>query len=102
MKEQNAAMKINKGEYGYRDSHKRVRVSSDRTFGSSHFWHSFLPVPLQTIRQPKIFFTVMAILTVLPMANMASPLIASWKYRTPSEAFHQRMVPYEKNGGGAL
>ncbi len=26
MKEQNAAMKINKGEYGYRDSHKRVRV----------------------------------------------------------------------------
>ena len=46
----------------------------------------------------KNILTVMAILTVLPMANMASPLIASWKYRTPSEAFHQRMVPYEKNG----
>lgn len=44
----------------------------------------------------KNVLTVMAILTVLPMANMASPLLASWNYRTPSESFHQKLVPYEK------
>ena len=43
----------------------------------------------------KNILTVMAILSVLPTANVASPLLASWRYRTPSEEFHNRVSAYE-------
>ena len=88
-------MKINKGEYGYRDSHKRVRVLLTGLLAAAILAQLFAR-SFTDNQAAKNILTVMAILTVLPMANMASPLIASWKYRTPSEAFHQRMVPYEK------
>lgn len=90
-------MKINKGEYGYRDSHKRMRVLLTGLLAAAILAQLFAR-SFTDNQAAKNILTVMAILTVLPMANMASPLIASWKYRTPSEAFHQRMVPYEKNG----
>ena len=41
------------------------------------------------------FLTVMAILTVLPMANLASPLLASLKYRTSERAFYEKARAYE-------
>lgn len=43
----------------------------------------------------KNILTVMAVLTVLPMANIAAPLLASWKYRTPPRAFYERTLQYE-------
>lgn len=38
----------------------------------------------------------MAIVTVLPAANLASPLIAIFKYHTPEQAFHEAYMPYEE------
>lgn len=90
-------MKINKGEYGYRDSHKKMRVFLTGLLTAA-IMAQLIARSFTDSQATKNILTVMAILTVLPMANMASPLIASWKYRTPSEAFHQKMVPYEKNG----
>ncbi len=42
----------------------------------------------------KNILTVMAILSVLPTANVASPLLAAWKYKTPSESFFRRVSAY--------
>ncbi len=44
----------------------------------------------------KNILTVMAILSVLPTANVASPLLAAWKYKTPSKEFFARVSVYEK------
>ena len=44
----------------------------------------------------KKILTVMAIVTVLPAANLASPLIAIFKYHTPEQAFHEAYMPYEE------
>ena len=46
----------------------------------------------------KNILTVMAILSVLPTANLAAPLLASWKYRTPPQAFYDRCRPLEQKG----
>ena len=40
--------------------------------------------------------TISAILTVLPMANMASPLVASWKIKSTPGDFHDACRPYEE------
>ncbi len=87
-------MKIEKGEYGYRDSNRRIRLVITVILAAAVL--AQLGARFFTDSQAaKNILTVMAILTVLPMANMASPLIASWRYRTPKEAFHKQMQPYE-------
>lgn len=42
--------------------------------------------------------TVMAILSVLPTANVASPFLASVRYKTPAEEFYRRVQPFESKG----
>ncbi|MDO5406251.1 MAG: O-linked GlcNAc transferase-like protein [Eubacteriales bacterium] len=87
-------MKINKGQYGYRDRNKWMRLTITLVLVAGIL--AQLAARSFTDNQAaKNILTVMAILTVLPMANMASPLLASWKYRTPSAEFHQRMQAYE-------
>lgn len=87
-------MKTNKGQYGYRNQKKRLRLAITLFFAAAviaqlaarHFTQD------QAARN---ILTVMAILTVLPMANFGSPLIASWKYRTPDRSFYEKIRPYE-------
>ena len=72
--------------YGYRDAHKKRQIILVSLFllviaallVSRYFitWKSL-----------KNLVTISAILTVLPMANLASPLVASWKIRTAPESF---------------
>lgn len=90
-------MKINKGEYGYRKQHKKIQMMITGLLIAA--------IIIQLVarfftdnKATKNILTVMAILTVLPMANVASPLLASWKYKTPSAEFHKKMLPYEENG----
>lgn len=87
-------IKITKGQYGYRDSSRNYRLMITMTLVAA--------VVIQLLARlftdntaAKNILTVMAILTVLPMANMASPLIASWKYKTPPLAFYEMTKPYE-------
>ena len=43
----------------------------------------------------KNILTVMAILSALPTANVAAPLLASIKYRTPNRSFYEQLSVYE-------
>ena len=67
-----------------------------RTSGAIYHRTAGWAVFLQTMIPSKIL-TVMAIVTVLPAANLASPLIAIFKYHTPEQAFHEAYMPYEEN-----
>ncbi len=90
-------MKKEKGQYGYRDSNRRMRLGITLVLLAAIIaqvvWRE-----LAQEQAMKNILTVMAILTVLPMANMASPLLASWKYRTSSAEFYRRVQPYEAVG----
>lgn len=90
-------MKKNKGEYGYRDSNRKMRGTITLVLAIAIVAQLLARFFVKEDATRNIL-TVMAILTVLPMANMASPLLASWKYKTPSKAFFDTMKPYENKG----
>ena len=87
--------KIKKGEYGYRNSFKRrqlFKIGILVLFILAQLGARFL-----TDSQPlKNILTVMAVVTVLPAANLASPLVAIFNYHTPPESFYQEFHPYEE------
>lgn len=87
-------MKKEKGVYGYRDSSRRMRIIITAILVAA-ILAQLLARFFTKDPAAKNILTVMAILTVLPMANMASPLLASWRYRTPPEEFHQKVAAYE-------
>lgn len=86
--------KIEKGDYGYRTSHKKKQIRNIVLF--------LIAIAALLIARPfiprseiKNLATISAILLVLPMANLASPLVASWKIRETPEDFHAEVMPYE-------
>lgn len=87
--------KIKKGEYGYRTEFKRKHIImiailvlfilaqlAGRSFTDE--------------KAVKNVLTVMAVVTVLPAANLASPLVAVMKYRTPSREFYETYSAYDE------
>lgn len=83
-----------KGQYGYRNYHKKMELGkvcigaalilaqlTVRAFVDSASWKNIL--------------TVMAILSVLPAANAASPLLAAWRYKTPRPELFKKAASYE-------
>ena len=87
--------KIKKGDYGYRNHFKRKQLFIIALLA--------LFIIAQLVGRSftdndsvKKILTVMAIVTVLPAANLASPLIAIFKYHTPEQAFHEAYMPYEE------
>lgn len=88
-------MKLHKGQYGYRDNHRKQQLLWVILFLAAIIVQ-LLARYFTTSSSVKNILTVMAVLTVLPMANLASPLLAGWRYKTPAEDYHQKMVPYEE------
>lgn len=84
----------NKGEYGYRDYRKRMRTIMVG-IGIVAILIQLGARGLTDNDSAKNILTVMAVLSVLPTANLASPLLASWRYRTPPEAFYQKVRAHE-------
>lgn len=87
--------KKEKGQYGYRDSHRKMQLLLVL------FFAAMVVVQLAarawvTTSEAENILTVMAVLSVLPAANVASPLLASWKYKTGSMEFYQRVSSYEQ------
>lgn len=87
--------KIQKGDYGYRKAHKKRQMIIVGLF--------LLAIVAQLIARQLITWaalrnlvTISAILTVLPMANLASPLVAAWKIGETSEEVHGACAPYEE------
>lgn len=87
-------MKIDKGQYGYRNHKKHLRLAVTLFFAAAVI-AQLIARALTQDQAARNILTVMAILTVLPMANMGSPLLASWKYKTPERGFYEKIRPYE-------
>lgn len=87
--------KNTKGEYGYRNSFKKrqlFKIGLLTAFILAQLGARFL-TDSQAMRN---ILTVMAVVTVLPAANLASPLVAIYKYHTPPQSFYERIKPYEE------
>lgn len=87
-------MQKKKGEYGYRNSSRHMRLLLTLAFIAA-ILAQLLARKLTDNQSARNILTVMAVLTVLPMANIAAPMLASWKYKTPPERFHQKAAAYE-------
>lgn len=85
-----------KGEYGYRDCH-RMRQLCLVAFGVAMILVQLFARMFTDNQSARNILTVMAILSVLPTANLASPLLASWRYKTPHKDFYERVRVYEKD-----
>lgn len=83
-----------KGQYGYRDQNRRMRLGLTLFFAVA-IVAQLAARQMAAEQAAKNILTVMAILTVLPMANLASPLLASWNCRTPGQEFYERVHRYE-------
>ena len=86
-----------KGQYGYRNYHKKAQAIKV-AIGAVLILAQLGARALTDQEAAKNILTVMAILSVLPTANLAAPLLASWKYRTPPQAFYDRCRPLEQKG----
>ena len=78
-------MKIRKGQYGYRDQHKKSRALLTGLFAVAII-AQLIARQLASEQAAKNILTVMAILTVL---------LASLKYRTSERAFYEKARAYE-------
>lgn len=84
-----------KGACGYRDYHKKVQTAIVAVLALA----VLAQLGARYLTDSKAagnILTVMAILTVLPMANVASPLLASWKYKTIDPRLYDACRPYEE------
>lgn len=84
-----------KGTYGYRNYHKKVQSAIVAVLALA-ILAQLAARFLTDSTSAKNILTVMAILTVLPAANVASPLLASWKYKTISKSLYDSCRPYEE------
>ena len=83
-----------KAEYGYREYRRKVQVG-EVLFGAVMILVQLGARQFTDSQAVKNVLTVMAILSVLPTANVASPLLAAWRYKTPPRSFLERA---EKEG----
>ena len=87
--------RVKKGEYGYRNAFKKRQcliVFVLILFILGQLGARYM-AQAQAVRN---ILTVMAILTVLPAANAASPLVACLKYKTPPHGFYDTYSAYEE------
>ena len=88
-------LRLEKGTYRYRTAHKKRQLFFVVLF--------ILAIVAQLILRNfitaqiyKNLVTISAILTVLPMANLASPLVVAARIPEVPEKFHDACVPYEE------
>lgn len=84
-----------KGQYGYRDYHKKAELVKIAV-GAGAILIQLGARMLTDRTSLQNLLTVMAIVTVLPVANLAAPLLAAFRYRTPGKDFYRRLCPYEE------
>lgn len=88
-------IKAKKGEFGYRRAHRMRQLAIVCAF-LAVIIALLISRRFITWNGLKNLVTVSAILVVLPMANLASPLVAAWRIPDASEALHRLCRPYEE------
>lgn len=83
-----------KGQYGYRNYHRRTELGKVLS-GAALILIQLLARAMADSSSWKNILTVTAILSVLPVANWASPLLASWKYKTLPEELYKKVSSHE-------
>ena len=86
--------KIVKGQYGYRDAHKKTQIRNVSLFAIA-IALVLIGRFFVTWEDMKKMMMITAILLVLPMANLASPMLVSWKFKTTPKDFYDAVKPYE-------
>lgn len=90
-------MRRQKGEYGYRTYRRKIQIY-EVLFGGAMIIIQLLARNFTASEPVKNILTVMAILSVLPTANVAAPMLAAWKIKTPKEEFFHRAEGYSQTG----
>lgn len=88
---------LNKGEYGYRSFYK-IKMGMMVGFFLFAIIVQYLASKWVTQEIYRNILTVMAILTVLPMANLAAPWIATIQYKTPNLEEYQKLLEFSNRG----
>lgn len=83
-----------KGQYGYRNYHRRIELGKVLA-GAALILIQLLARSMADSSSLKNILTVSAILSVLPVANWASPLLASWKYKTLNKELYKKACSHE-------
>ncbi len=86
-----------KGQSGYRDYHKKKELLKV-LIGAVLIIIQLILREFADSTSLKNTLTVMAILSVLPVANIAAPLFASFKYRSLSPLLVKKASAYEEKG----
>lgn len=89
--------KPKKGQYGYRNYHRNLQLAKV-IFGGAMILIQLGARNYTDNQAAKNILTVMAVLSVLPAANVASPLLASWPYKTPGKELYEKVRPFEAKG----
>jgi len=92
--EKNLKLRLEKGTYGYRTAYKKRQLFFVVLFlaaiGAQLILRNFIAEQIY-----KNLITISAILTVLPMANLASPLVVASRIPEVPEELHKACLPYE-------
>ena len=89
--------RYSKGQPGYRDYHKKKELFKV-LIGTAAIVIQLVFREFAASTELKNVLTVMAILSVLPAANIAVPLIASFKYRSISPVFEEKASAFQDKG----
>ena len=87
---------LKKGSYGYRDAHRKRELLIFSVLAATILVQVVLSKVLTG--NARIVFTVTGILTVLPLANLASPMFAMFRYKTPSRELYEKVRKEEDRG----
>ncbi len=90
-------MKKQKGEYGYRNYRRKVQFG-EILFGAAAILIQLFARNFTDNQAAKNVLTLMAILSVLPTANVAAPFLAAVRYGTPGEEFRKKVSVYAEKG----
>ena len=84
-----------KGCYGYRDHRKKIQLL-EIAAGVGAILLQLAIRSAVSQESVKNVLTIMAILSVLPTANVAAPFLAALPYRTPDRKFYDQVKPLEE------
>lgn len=90
-------MKKQKGEYGYR-SYYKWKMGIIIAFFILAILVQYIASRMTQSVGARNILTVMAVLTVLPMANLAAPFLSVFRFRTPSESQKRRVDAFSDRG----